>query len=39
MKNKAQIKREFDEIDKVYAQFDGRVPLTFKSLVVCQLRK
>ena len=34
MKNNAQIKREFDEIDKVYAQFDGRVPLTFKSLVV-----
>ena len=34
MKNNAQIKREFDEIDQVYAQFDGRVPLTFKSLVV-----
>ena len=34
MKNNAQIKREFDEIDKVYAQFDGRVPLTFKSLVI-----
>ena len=34
MKNNAQIKRKFDEIDKVYAQFDGRVPLPFKSLVV-----
>ena len=34
MKNNPQIKREFDEIDKLYAQFDGRVPLTFKSLVV-----
>ena len=34
MKNNAQIKRKFDEIDKVYAQFDGRVSLTFKILVV-----
>ena len=34
MKNNAQIKREFDEIDKVYAQFDGRVSLNFKILVV-----